>query len=135
MRTRLPSKNNPWWTPTHDYKCAVEWCLRYPDWKKELRSLPDTSKGIAYDKDKVQTSNDFDSTAELAMRRVDIESKANLLESTAKVCMPSATEYLIMGVTIDGITFNELEAKGIPYSKSQYFRIRQKFYHLIANKI
>ena len=120
MRTRLPSKNNPWWTPTHDYKCAVEWCLRYPDWKKELRSLPDTSKGIAYDKDKVQTSN---------------ESKANLLESTAKACMPSATEYLIMGVTIDGITFNELEAKGIPYSKSQYFRIRQKFYHLIANKI
>jgi hypothetical protein len=135
MRARLPGQNNPYWTPKHDYRCAVEWCLRYPDWKKELMSLPEVNKGIAYDKDKVQTNSDYDATAELAIRRVEIEGKINLLETTAKLCMPELTKYLIMGVTEDGITYNALHTRGMPYSQNAYFKIRQKFYHLIAKRI
>lgn len=135
MRARLPQEQNPWWTPKHDWNCAVQWCLRYPDWKKELDSLPDPSKGIDYSKDKVQTSGDHDITAEMAMRRLELEAKVNLLETTAKLCMPDRTEFLIMGVTNEYITIESLLNKGMPYSKNTYYRIRQKFYHLIAKRI
>ncbi len=92
-------------------------------------------RGISYDSERVQTSGDYDATAELAMRRVEIEGKINLLETTAKLCMPQCTEYLIKGVTTDGIRIEDLIAQGMPYSRNTYLLIRQKFYHLLSKKI
>jgi len=135
MSKRTPGRNSPYWTPRQDYLTAIHWCLRYNDWKKELAKLPDTSRGIRYDSDKVQTSNDYDATAELAMRRVEIEAKINLLESTARLCMPEFTEYLIKGVTTEGIRIEDLIAQGMPYNRSVYLRMRQKLYHLLSKKI
>jgi hypothetical protein len=135
MRARVPIKRGPWFTEGPYYKAAVYWCLQYPLWKKELSSLTDTSKGIRYDKDKVQTSGNFDSTAELAMRRVEIESKIHLLESTAKLVMPECPEYMIRGVTEDGVRVENLIAAGMPFCKNTYLLKRQQFYHLISKRI
>jgi len=135
MSKRTPSRSSPYWVPRHDYLTAIHWCLRYPDWKKELATLPDTSRAIRYDSEKVQSSGGYDATAELAMRRVEIESKINLLEGTARICMPECTEYLIKGVTTEGIRIEDLIAQGMPYGRNSYLRIRQKFYYLISKKI
>lgn len=135
MSKRVPGRNSPYWTPRQDYLTAIHWCLRYNDWKHELVTLPDTSRGIRYDTDKVQTSNDFDATAELAMKRAEIEEKIQLLESVAKVCMPQCTEYLIKGVTTEGIRIEDLIAQGMPYGRNTYLLIRQKFYHLLSKRI
>lgn len=135
MRARVPIKRGSWFTEGPYYKAAVYWCLQYPLWKKELSSLTDTSKGIRYDKDKVQTSGNFDSTAELAMRRVEIESKIHLLESTAKLVMPECPEYMIRGVTEDGVRVENLIAAGMPFCKNTYLLKRQQFYHLISKRI
>lgn len=135
MSKRIPSRSSPYWTPKEDYLTAIHWCLRYPDWKKELATLPDTSRAIQYDSEKVQSSGGYDATAELAMRRYEIQGKINLLEETAKLCMPECTEFLIKGVTEDGIRIEDLISQGMPYSRNVYLRIRQKFYHLISKKI
>lgn len=135
MRARIPVKSSPYWTPKADYKAAVYWCLRYPLWIKELATLPDTSQGIRYDKDKVQSSGDYDSTAELAMRRVEIESKVSLLQTTARLVMPECPEFLIRGVTEEGVRVEDLIASGMPFSKNLYLRKRQQLYHLISKRI
>lgn len=134
MSKRVPGRNSPYWTPRQDYLTAIHWCLRYPDWKKELASMP-VQRGICYDNERVQTSGGYDATAELAMRRVEIEGKINLLETTAKLCMPQCTEYLIKGVTTDGIRIEDLISQGMPYSRNTYLLMRQKFYHLLSKKI
>ena len=135
MRFRSPGKNSPWWTPREDYRAAVYWCKRYPLWLKELETLPDTSKGIDYSTDKVQTSNNYDATADTAIRRTEILAKIVLLEGIAKAVMPECPEYLIRGVTEEGVTVEELIRSGMPFGKNLYLRRRQQFYHLLSKKI
>lgn len=135
MRFRTPGRNSPYWTPKEDYKAAVYWCRRYPLWLKELETLPDTSKGIDYSTDKVQTSSNYDATADTAIRRSEILAKVTLLEGIAKAVMPECPEYLIRGVTEEGVTVEELIRSGMPFGKNLYLRRRQQFYHLLAKKI
>ena len=135
MMFKTPSKRSEFWTPRYDYITAVNWCKRYPDWVKELKTLPDTSKGISYESDKVQSSNNYDATAEMAIRRSEILSKIVLLEGLAKAVMPECPEYLIRGVTEEGVKVEDLIRSGMPFSKNLYLRRRQQFYHLLAKKI
>lgn len=53
---RLPSENSKYYIPKEDYLTAIHYSLRYPLLKEEVESMADTSKAIAYDKDKVQSS-------------------------------------------------------------------------------
>lgn len=135
MRFRSPGKNSPYWTPREDYRAAVYWCRRYPLWLKELETLPDTSKAIDYSTDKVQTSNNYDATADTAIRRSEILAKVVLLESIAKACMPECPKFLIRGVTEEGVKVEDLINSGMPYGKNLYLRRRQQFYHLLSKKI
>ena len=135
MRFRSPGKNSPFWTPKEDYRAAVYWCRRYPLWLKELETLPDTSKGIDYSTDKVQTSNNYDATADTAIRRSEILAKVTLLEGIAKAVMPECPKYLIRGVTEEGVKVEDLINSGMPFGKNLYLRKRQQFYHLLAKRI
>lgn len=135
MQYKTPSKRSKFWTPEADYKTAVYWCKRYPDWIKELKTLPDTSKAISYEGDKVQTSSNYDATAETAIRRSDILSKVVLLEGLAKTVMPECPGYLIRGVTESGVKVEDLIASGMPFSKNSYLLRRQQFYHLLSKRI
>lgn len=135
MRFRSPSKKSPWWTPKEDYRAAVYWAKRYPLWIKELQTLPDTSKGIDYSIDKVQTSSSYDATADTAIRRSEILSKVVLLEGIAKAVMPECPKFLIRGVTEEGVTVEDLINSGMPFGKNLYLRKRQQFYHLLSKRI
>ena len=132
---RTPTKKSKYWTEPKLYKHAISWCLCYPLWKRELETLPDASKAIDYAKDKVQTSNDYDATAELALKRVELEHKVNILETTARIVAPDLFEWLIKGVTEDNIMVEDLIAQGMPCGKNLYYRLRQQFYHLISKRI
>lgn len=132
---RTPTKKSQYYVDPPLYKHAISWCLCYPLWKKELETLPDANKAIDYAKDKVQSSSDYDATASLAMKRLDLESKVNLLETTARLVMPDAAKYLIRGVTEEDITPEELIRAGMPYCKNLYYLRRQKFYYLLAKRI
>ena len=132
---KTPSKKSKYWTPKYDYITAVNWCKRYPDWIKELKTLPDVNKAISYDSERVQSSNNYDSTAETAIRRAEILSKIVLLEGLAKAVMPECPEYLVRGVTEEGVKVEDLINSGMPFCKNLYFRKRQQFYHLLSKRI
>lgn len=126
---RIPKK-----IPKEDYLAALHWCLRYPQWEKELSTLPDPSRAIRYDQQKVQSSGDYDSTYEMAMKRIDIESKKMLLEEIVRDVDASLYDYLIMGVGY-GFTYYQLQEHGIPCGRRQYYERRQLIYERVANKI
>ena len=136
MKQRTPTRKSRYWVEPRLYKHAISWCLCYPLWKRELETL-DASKAIDYAKDKVQTSNDYDATAELAMKRMDLEGKIILLEGTAKIVSPdeAMVKWIIKGVTEEDIKVEDLIAQGMPCCKNVYYRIRQQFYHLISKRI
>lgn len=132
---RTPTRNSKYWTEPTLYKHAISWCLCYPLWKRELETLPDASKAIDYAKDKVQTSSDYDATAEMALKRVELEHKVNLLETTARLVAPDMYQWLIKGVTTENVIVEDLIAQGMPCCKNLYYRYRQKLYHLLSKRI
>lgn len=135
MRYRTPTKKSKYWTDPRRYKHAISWCLCYPLWVKELETLPDANKGIDYSKDKVQSSGDYDITSETALKRVELEQKVNLLETTARLVTEDLSEWLIKGVTEEDVKADDLIAQGMPCAPKLYYQLRQKFYYMIARKI
>ena len=133
-KVKTPTERSRWWIPKEDFKTAVHWALRYPLWVAELSIEPDTSRAIVYDKDKVQTSNDFDATCELAMRREELSRKKDLLENVVRIAGPEIYKYLLIGVT-EGLTVDELIDKGMPCSKDYYVDRRQRFYYELSMRI
>ena len=87
---RTPSESNQYYLPKHTYLACVHYALQYRDLKAILDSERDSRGAIRYDKDRVQTTHDYDSTSEIAMRMVEIQKKVDLIDSIiAEVCEDS----------------------------------------------
>lgn len=133
-RVKAPTKRSKWWIPTEEFKTAVHWALRYPLWVTELSVEPNTSKAIVYDKDRVQTSGDYDPTSETAIRRQEMQRKKDLLESIVRMVGPDIYKYLLLGVT-EGLTIWQLQDMGMPCEKDYYTDRRQRFYYELSRRI
>jgi hypothetical protein len=131
---RILSTKNKYSLPKEEYLTAIHYSLRYPLWVEELKTAADTGRAIRYDKDKVQSSNDYDQTAEVAMRMVEISSKISLVDDTIHTVAKGMDAFLRMGVCY-GLTFPQLKTRGIPCEKKCYYEMRQKYYYLLAQKI
>lgn len=131
---RIPTASSEFYIPKQDYLTAIHWCLRYPLWKAELELEPDSGKAIEYDKDHVQTSNDFDPVSTLAIRRAELSRKVELLESTIRMVDNSIYSYLLMGVGY-GFTEAQLRDRGMPCGHNYYYKKRQQILYEIAKKI
>ena len=100
----------------------------------ELSLEPDTAQAIRYDKEKVQTSGNYDSTMELAIRRDELRRKKELLEETVRTVAPDIYKFLLLGVT-QGRTVYQLIDEGMPCGKDYYIERRQQYYYEISKKI
>ncbi len=134
MKIKTPNEKSENYIEPPLYRHAVSWCLCYQTWKDRLRLLTDTSKGIRYDLDKVQSSGDSDPTAALAEMRMEYSNKIKLLETTVEEVAPEIYDYLLLGVTI-GLNYYQMQNRGIPCSAKYYYRKRQQLYYEIAKKI
>ena len=134
FKVKTPTKDSKYWVPVEDFKTALHWSLRYPLWIAELSIEPDTSMAIRYDKDKVQTSGNYDATVETAIRRDELRRKAELLEGTVREVAPEIYKYLLLGVT-QGRTVYQLLDEGMPCSKDYFIERRQQYYYEISKKI
>lgn len=134
MKFKTPSERSEYYIEPPLYRHAVSWCLCYQTWKDRLRLLTDTSKGIRYDLDKVQSSGDSDPTFVLAEKRAEYSQKVKLLEDTVKDVAPEIYDYLLLGVTM-GLNYYQMQCKGIPCGSKYYYRKRQQLYCEIAKKI
>lgn len=134
MRNRILSEKNEFYLPKEEFLTVLHFAQQYPNWERELRTEPDTSKAITYDEERVQTSGGYDACSEAAMRRYALAKKKQLVEDTVREVAPEIYEYLLLGVAY-GVPFWELQEKGIPCEKTMYYERRKKFYYLLAKKI
>lgn len=132
---RTPSESNQYYLPKHTYLTCIHYALQYRDLKAILDSERDSRGAIRYDKDRVQTTHDFDSTSEIAMRMVEIQKKVDLIDSIiAEVCEDSMQKYLRLSVCY-GFTVYQLQDQGAPMGKNYMTKLRQRFYYELSKKI
>ena len=133
---RTLSESNQYYLPKHTYLTCIHYALQYRDWKAELDANRDTRGAIRYDKDKVQTSNDFDSTSEIAIRMIEIQEKVNKIDECIKIACDGSNldKWIRLGVCY-GFAYFQLTFENIPCGKDMYYRIRQRFYYELSKKI
>lgn len=132
---RRSKKTGRWKISTHEFYMAMHFAYQYHEWKKELSGLTDTSKAIQYS-DMPKGSMDPDPTCELVERRERLVRSIDIIESCARRADPELYEWIMLGVTNDGVNYDSLlTLKGIPCSRNTYYDRRRKFYYLLSKKI
>ena len=133
---RTPSENSKYYIPKEDYLTAIHYALGYPLLKEEVETMADTSRGITYDKDKVQTSSGYDMTFEAAVKIAESnkQHKMQLIDDTIKLVADGMDYWLRLGVCY-GLTFDQLKGKGMPCERDYYYLMRRKFYYVLAKRI
>lgn len=132
---RRSKKTGRWKIDVHEFYMAMHFAYQYHEWKKELSGLTDTSKAIQYS-DMPRGSMDPDPTGELVERRERLVRSIDIIESCARRADPELYEWIMLGVTNDGVNYDSLlTLKGIPCSRNTYYDRRRKFYYLLSKKI
>ena len=131
---RTPSTSSKYYIPKEDYLTAIHYSRRYPLWTEEAKALADTSAAIRYDKEKVQTTTNYDSTFEAALRLKEINEKIKLVDDTIVMVSGSLAYWLRLGVC-HGLSFDQLKGKGMPCEKDKYYLMRRRYYFEISKRI
>ena len=119
----------------HRFMELYHFCLQYNEWCDELKYKTDTVKSVQIT-DMPRTHNTSDSTRDLAMRRVYLQGKCELIEQTAIEADADIYQYILKAVTNEGVTFNYLrQVMSIPCGKDMYYNRRRKFYWLLSQKV
>ena len=136
MKYRPLTRKNKYYIPKEDYLTAIHYSLRYPIWKQEIDSIADTSKAIRYDKDKIQSSGDYDSTFEAAVKLTEsnIAKKVKLIDDTISITAKGMDNWLRLGVCY-GLTFEQLKRKGMPCERDMYYSMRRHYYYELSKQI
>lgn len=135
MEYRTPTKNNKYYLPKHTYLACIHYALQYRDWKAYLDAERDTRGAIRYDKDRVQTSGDYDSTSATAIRMVEVQNKVDMIDACIEaVCDDVMQNYLRLSVCY-GFTVYQLQEQGIPCGKNYMTKLRQHFYYELSKRI
>lgn len=131
---RTPSTNSKYYIPKEDFLTAIHYSLRYPLLKQEVEDLANTAGAIRYDKDRVQTSGNYDSTFEAAVRIQEKQSKLQLIDDTIAMVADGLDNWLRRGVCY-GLTFDQLKGEGMPCEHKKYYLIRRMYYFELSKKI
>lgn len=134
VQFRTPTERSKYYVPKEVYLTVIHFCRQYPLWVAELETEPDASKAITYDKERVQTSNQFDATSEIAIHRHMIAEKKAVIDRISADVAGDLAQWLRLGVCY-GLTFPDLEARGIPCAVNTYYRMRKRFYYEVAKVI
>jgi len=120
----------------HELLSAIHYALRYNKWRDEYNALENSGKGISYDRDRVQTSGDFDPVQSAGIRRAELAHKIEIVEQTAIEVDGDLYPWLLQSVTDEFATYAYLSrVKKIPCSQNTLSRMRRKYFYLLAQKM
>lgn len=131
---RTLSKQNKYYIPKETFLMVIHYCKQYPMWEQELGTTLDQGKAIRYDGDRVQTSNQYDPTAEPAIKRAEIARKKDAVDGVAQSVAGAMYKWLLLGVCYD-MPYYVLRQKGMPCGKNMYYDKRRQFYYEMSQKI
>lgn len=119
----------------HRFLELYHFCMQYSEWKDELKYKKDTVRSIEVT-DMPTGHGNGDATANLAVRRAELQRKCELIEQTAIEADPDIYQYIIKGVTTEYATYRYLrEIAGMPCGKNMYYDRRRKFFFLLSKKM
>lgn len=119
----------------HRFLELYHFCMQYSEWKDELKYKKDTVRSIEVT-DMLTSHGNGDATANLAVRRAELQRKCELIEQTAIEADPDIYQYIIKGVTTEYGTYRYLrEIAGMPCGKNMYYDRRRKFFFLLSKKM
>ena len=117
------------------YKELCGFCEQYPEWKEELLRLEPSLKSQRVDGMPFsQTNNISDETCDLAIKRVALSKKIELIDDTAKEASPEMWEYIIKSVCYEQPFWYLRDIAKIPISESAFFERRRYFFYLLSKK-
>lgn len=120
----------------YEYLQAKWYALGYDSYIDEYNTLSSDLSGVDYAKDRIQSSSSGSSTEDLGIRRAMLKQKIENIQQSAIEADPELYQYLLIGVTQEGITYNALRMlKGLPCGQNKYYSIRRKFFYILAKKI
>ena len=91
----------------HRFLELYHFCMQYSEWKDELKYKKDTVRSIEVT-DMPTSHGNGDATANLAVRRAELQRKCELIEQTAIEADPDIYQYIIKGVTTEYATYLSL---------------------------
>lgn len=121
------------------YLELLNFCLQYPEWCKELINTTDTVKSpVISGMPHSQTNVTSDPTRDLAVRRVELSKKCELIEQTAIKCHDEDYPFLIWNVTQQGASYDFMydysimQGRVIPRcSRGEFYEVRRLFFFLL----
>lgn len=116
----------------HAFYSAYHFALQYPEWKRQYAELIGGAvKAVDYN-DMPHGTGVGDPTARIAMRSSILRSNIDLIERTALIAGRDLAEFLLIGVTVEGETFQHLNlVHRMPCGRSKYYQMRRLFYYLL----
>ena len=128
------SEKNKYWISRHRYYELKHFCMQYPEWIKEYRSLIDIYglSATSIEKERLSKTNRIqDLEFECYIRQEELSKRINLVRNTAIQAGGDLHTYILKGVT-DGLTYPSLRAHfGIPCCKDVYYEMYRKFFWLL----
>lgn len=118
----------------HKFLELKYFCLQYDEWKKELEQLEDTRKSQDTTGQPI-SHYPGKPTENLAIKRLELSAKCDLIERTARAAGGDLSEYILLGVTREENTYNRLiQRYRMPCGRNVYYNRRRKFYFYLSEK-
>ena len=136
MRGRKPSQSSEYYLPPKQYYYAVSYALMRDEWKAEIRSLENQARAIRYDKDKVQSSSDYNATERAAFEILEIQKKVDCIDKTIEEVSDGLDAYIKLAVC-NGFTYTQLTTGRyhMPLNHVAFGKIKHKFYWTLFQRI
>lgn len=113
------------------YRELCGFCQQYPEWMDELKYKTDTLNGIGITDMPRNPSPAGDQTETLAMRRVELQKKCELVEQTAIKADAELYQYIIKSVCYEEPFWYLRDVMGIPCSSRPFYDRRRYFFYLL----
>lgn len=129
QRSELSHKNK-YWIPKFRYLELKNFCLQYPDWKKELIEM-----SFLKTKSEISPPGNFSNpTEQLALKRMKLEENINLINSIAEETEPTISNWLIKGIT-ENLTYEYLKYQlDLPAGRDLYYDRYRRFFWILDKK-
>lgn len=112
------------------YKELCGFCEQYPEWIDELHYITDALKSVQISDTPMGTGKS-DSTANLAIRRAELQKKCELIEQTAIETDAELYQYIIKSVCFEKPFWYLRDIMRIPCSERSFYDRRRYFYYLL----
>ncbi len=113
------------------YRCLHYYVLQYPQWRKEYSKCVSASS-ICYGNS--GGSGGSDPTAKQAIRKAELKRKMEIIEDACRKCCPGMESYMLQAIT-EPLTWDIVEARGIPCCRKVFFKKRHEVLRLIYYKV